>query len=137
MALDILHTWGPDNVGQLLTSTHEKRGKKEVANAIFNRIPTLEYLNSKGKIMLDGGASIVLPLEVAANTTARFYDVTPTSVVPKWDVTVFNRNVLPNDFVRYCKQQGSKIIWWLHDIADTRYLPDNTYLLVTPTNNGS
>jgi len=74
MALDILHTWGPDNVGQLLTSTHEKRGKKEVANAIFNRIPTLEYLNSKGKIMLDGGASIVLPLEVAANTTARFYD---------------------------------------------------------------
>lgn len=56
--------------------------------------------------------------------------VTPTSTVPKWDVTVFNRNVLPNDFVRYCKQQGSKIIWWLHDIVDTRYLPDNTYLLV-------
>ncbi len=72
--LDILHTWGPDNVGQLLVSTHEKRGKKEVANAIFNRIPTFEYLNSKGKIMLDGGASIVLPLEVARNTTAKFYD---------------------------------------------------------------
>lgn len=47
--------------------------------------------------------------------------------IPKWDVTVFNRNVLPNDFVRYCKQQGSKIIWWLHDIVDTRYLPDDTY----------
>ncbi len=74
MALDILHTWGPDNVGQLLVSTHEKRGKKEVANAIFNRIPTFEYLNSKGKIMLDGGASIVVPLEVARNTTAKFYD---------------------------------------------------------------
>ena len=72
--LDILHTWGPDNVGQLLVSTHEKRGKKEVANAIFNRIPTFEYLNGKGKIMLDGGASIVLPLEVARNTTAKFYD---------------------------------------------------------------
>lgn len=74
MALDILHTWGPDNVGQLLVSTHEKRGKKEVANAIFNRIPTFEYLNSKGKVMLDGGASIVMPLEVARNTTAKFYD---------------------------------------------------------------
>ncbi len=74
MALDILHTWGPDNVGQLLVSTHEKRGKKEVANAIFNRIPTFEYLNSKGKMMLDGGASIVVPLEVARNTTAKFYD---------------------------------------------------------------
>lgn len=74
MSLDILHTWGPDNVGQLLVSTHEKRGKKEVANAIFNRIPTFEYLNSKGKVMLDGGASIVVPLEVARNSTAKFYD---------------------------------------------------------------
>ncbi len=72
--LDILHTWGPDNVSQLLVSTHEKRGKKEVANAIFNRIPTLEYLNSKGKIMLDGGASIIMPIEVAKNSTAKFYD---------------------------------------------------------------
>jgi len=72
--LDILHTWGPDNVGQLLVSTHEKRGKKEVADAIFNRIPTFEYLNTKGKVMLDGGASIVMPLEVARNTTAKFYD---------------------------------------------------------------
>lgn len=50
--------------------------------------------------------------------------------VPKWDVTIFNRNVLPNDFVTYCKQQGSKIIWWLHDIVDTRYLPDATFKLV-------
>ncbi len=74
MSLDILHTWGPDNVGQLLVSTHEKRGKKEVADAIFNRIPTFEYLNSKGKVMLDGGASIVVPLEVAKNSTAKFYD---------------------------------------------------------------
>ncbi len=74
MALDLLHTWGPDNVGQLLVSTHEKRGKKEVANAVFNRIPTFEYLNTKGKIMLDGGASIVLPLEVAKNSTGKFYD---------------------------------------------------------------
>lgn len=72
--LDVLHTWGPDNVSQLLVSTHEKRGKKEVANAIFNNIPTFEYLNSKGKVMVDGGASIVLPLEVARNSTAKFYD---------------------------------------------------------------
>ncbi len=74
MSLDTLFTWGPDNVGQLLVSTHEKRAKKDVANAIFNRIPTLEYLNSKGRIMVDGGSSIVTPLEVASNTTAAFYD---------------------------------------------------------------
>ncbi len=52
------------------------------------------------------------------------------STVPKWDVTVFNRNVLPFDFVSYCKNNGSKIVWWLHDIVDTRYLPDATYTMV-------
>lgn len=74
MALDTLHTWGPDYVSQLLVSTHAKRPKKDVANAIFNRIPTFEYLNSKGKVMIDGGSSIVVPLEIARNTTAKFYD---------------------------------------------------------------
>ncbi len=49
--------------------------------------------------------------------------------VPKWDITIFNRNVLPKEFVTYCKQQGSKIIWWLHDIVDPRYLPDDTFRL--------
>ncbi len=49
------------------------------------------------------------------------------STVPKWDVTVFNRNVLPVDFVSYCKNNGSKIVWWLHDIVDPRYLPDATF----------
>lgn len=52
------------------------------------------------------------------------------STVPKWDVTVFNRNVLPFDFVSYCKNNGSKIVWWLHDIVDTRYLPDATFTMV-------
>lgn len=50
--------------------------------------------------------------------------------IPKWDITVFNRNALPMNFVQYCKQQGSKVIWWLHDIVDTRYLPDNAFILV-------
>ncbi len=51
------------------------------------------------------------------------------STVPKWDVTIFNRNVLPYDFVTYCKNNGSKIIWWLHDIVDPQYLPDGTFQL--------
>lgn len=74
MALDTLFTWGPDNVAQLLVSTLAKRPKKDVANAIFNNIPTFEYLNDKGRVMLDGGSSIVVPLEVAKNSTAKFYD---------------------------------------------------------------
>lgn len=70
---DLLHTWGPANVGELLASTNEKRIKKEVADAVFNRIPTLEYLNSKGKMMVDGGAALLVDLEVASNSTAAFY----------------------------------------------------------------
>ncbi len=52
------------------------------------------------------------------------------SSIGKWDITVFNRNVLPIDFVTYCKQQGSKLVWWLHDIVDPRYLPDDAFKLV-------
>ncbi len=33
-------------------------------------------------------------------------------------------------FVQHCKAQGSKIVWWLHDIVDTRYLPDDAFKLV-------
>lgn len=51
----------------------------------------------------------------------------PNEKAPKWDVAVLNRNVLPADFVAYCKEQGSKIIWWLHDIVDPRYLVDDTF----------
>lgn len=50
--------------------------------------------------------------------------------IPKWDITIFNRNALPSNFIQYCKQQGSKMIWWLHDIVDTRYLPDASFMLM-------
>lgn len=74
MALDTLFTWGPSNAGQLLTSTLSKRPKKDIQNAIFNAIPTFEYLNKAGKVMIDGGASVIVPLEVAKNDTAQSYD---------------------------------------------------------------
>lgn len=50
-------------------------------------------------------------------------------VIPKWDVTIFNRNVIPMQFAHYCKDNGIKMIWWLHDIVDTRYLPDGAFKL--------
>jgi glycosyltransferase involved in cell wall biosynthesis len=53
--------------------------------------------------------------------------VRSNSTIGKWNITVFNRNVLPKEFVLYCKEQGSKVIWWLHDIVDPRYLPDDTF----------
>lgn len=56
--------------------------------------------------------------------------VAPNSQIPKWDVAVFNRNVLPNDFVSYSKSIGARNIWWLHDIVQLTYLPDATYQTV-------
>lgn len=51
--------------------------------------------------------------------------------IPIWDVVVFNRNVLPKDFIEYNRQINAKIIWWLHDIVDLRYLKDDSYKYVT------
>lgn len=53
--------------------------------------------------------------------------ITNNDSITKWDVTVFNRDVLPKDFVLYCKEQGSKVIWWLHDIVQTTYLMDDAF----------
>jgi glycosyltransferase involved in cell wall biosynthesis len=53
--------------------------------------------------------------------------ILPSTKIEKWDITVFNRNMLPKDFVLYCKQRGSKIVWWLHDIVDFRYLEDDAF----------
>lgn len=47
--------------------------------------------------------------------------------IGKWDVTVFNRNVLPKEFVQYCKEIGAKVVWWLHDIVQLSYLPDDAF----------
>ncbi len=71
---DQIFTWGPANVGSLLATTMSKRPRKEAGDAVFNKIPTFEYLNTKGRVMLDGGATIVVPLEVSKNAGAAFYD---------------------------------------------------------------
>lgn len=50
--------------------------------------------------------------------------------VPKWDIVVFNRNVLPKEFIQYCKEIGAKIVWWLHDIVQLNYLTDDAFKYV-------
>ena len=50
--------------------------------------------------------------------------------IPKWDVLVCNRNLLPKDFILYSKEIGAKIIWWLHDIVQLTYLTDDTFKYV-------
>ncbi len=50
--------------------------------------------------------------------------------IGKWDVVVFNRNVLPKEFILYSKGIGAKIVWWLHDIVQLAYLQDDAFKLV-------
>jgi glycosyltransferase involved in cell wall biosynthesis len=50
-----------------------------------------------------------------------------TEKIPKWDVIVINRNGLNNQIVGYSKSIGAKVVWWLHDIVDFRYLQDSSY----------
>lgn len=70
---DTLFTMGPDNVDTLLATTVSNI-REELTDEVFNSNPTFAYLNSKGRMMLDGGASIVEPLMYGKNTTAQAYD---------------------------------------------------------------
>lgn len=45
----------------------------------------------------------------------------------KWDVLVVNRNGINNGLVEYSHSMGAKVVWWLHDIVDMRYLSDGAY----------
>ncbi len=70
---DTLFTHGPANVTTLLTTTLENR-RKDLQDAIFNDLATIKFLKDKGQVVIDGGASIVVPLMYAKNTTAQFYN---------------------------------------------------------------
>lgn len=56
--------------------------------------------------------------------------ITSGKSIGKWDITVFNRNILPKEFVMYCKDIGAKVIWWLHDIVQLSYLKDDAFMYV-------
>jgi hypothetical protein len=101
---DTTFTHGPSNVTTLLATTIENR-RKGIQDAIFDEIPTLKLLKQKGAI-IEGGATIVLPLLYETNSTAQFYngyeqlDTTPqdghTTAQYKWkeaavSISVSNR----------------------------------------------
>lgn len=70
---DTLHSHGPTNVTTLLTTTLENR-RRDLQDQIFNDLATIKFLKDKGQVIIDGGASIVVPLMYGENTTAQFYN---------------------------------------------------------------
>lgn len=47
--------------------------------------------------------------------------------LPPWDVLVVNRNGINLPLVRYAHSIKSRVVWWLHDIVDMRYLADSAF----------
>lgn len=70
-----LHSWGVSNIDTLLTLVREAvlKSGDYLHDQIFSAIPLLEYLNKKGKITMQGGASILVPLMYGKNSTFKAY----------------------------------------------------------------
>lgn len=76
MASTTLHTKGPANVDSLLATTRELilESKELLNDAIFNKIPLLNWLNTKARVSKQGGASILIPLLYGKNNTFAAYN---------------------------------------------------------------
>lgn len=70
---DKVFTYGVANVDSLLATTLSSI-QKTLADNIFTRYPLLYWLKDKNKIVLSGGASIIVPLMYAVNSTAKPYN---------------------------------------------------------------
>lgn len=113
--MKILFVCGTPNHDPLQRTTRPTGG-------ILNSLTLIpEYLASKGH-------------EVYVNSTYEkdevvngVHYVKTGKAIGRWDVAVFNRNILPKDFVNYCHEIGSKVVWWLHDIVQTTYLKDDAF----------
>jgi hypothetical protein len=85
---DTILSMTPATVTTLLTTTMENR-RKDLQDAIFNDLATIKFLKDKGQVILDGGATITVPLMYAKNTTAAFYNgYDPIDVTPQEGFTV-------------------------------------------------
>jgi hypothetical protein len=85
---DTLFTWGPANVTTLLTTTMENRDIKDIQDAVFNDLVLIRHLVDKNSVRRAGGASIIVPIRSAKNTTVGSYDGFQTiDVSPQEELT--------------------------------------------------
>jgi len=97
---------------------------KKPTGGILNSLTLVpQYLASKGHEVY---VSCTCPKKSKVNGVT-YLPLSHKEKIPKWDVVVFNRNGLNNQMVSYSKSIGAKVVWWLHDIVDFRYLEDGSY----------
>lgn len=105
------------------TSNHDPKARtSRPTGGILNSLTLIpEYLASKGHDVY------VRSTYNKSEDINGVHYLAENQAIPKWDVTVFNRDVLPKDFVTYCKENGTKVVWWLHDIVQISYLKDDAF----------
>jgi hypothetical protein len=76
MASTTLFTYGPANVDALLTATRSAilKAREFLNDAIFTTIPVLKWLEKRAQVKLQGGASILVPILYAKNTSFKAYN---------------------------------------------------------------
>lgn len=100
------------------------RKDKKACGGILNSLTIIpQYLASKGHEVYV--ASSYEPEETINGV--HYHPISKEIGIPKWDITVLNRNGVNAPLVRYSHEIGAKVVWWLHDIVDFRYLYDSSY----------
>lgn len=88
----------PNSTFTELVSTTFRKHKKEIADNLSTRNALLKYMNKRGpKRLLDGGLTIVTPLDYAANSTYQRYS--------DWDVL----NIAQSDVITSAEYQWRQI----------------------------
>ena len=100
------------------------RKDKKATGGILNSLTIIpQYLAQKGH---EVWVACQYDKEVTVNGV-HYHPINKELTIPSWDITVLNRNGVNAPLVNYSKKIGAKVVWWLHDIVDFRYLEDASY----------
>ena len=92
---------------------------------------TLTSLTKVPEYLAKRGHAVYVQSEYKKNDIVNGVNyVEPGKAIPKWDVVVFNRNLVNKDFIEYGKKFGAKSIWWIHDLVDERQFTADDYKYV-------
>ena len=100
------------------------RKEKKACGGILNSLTIIP------KLLAQRGHDVTVKCSISEKAEVdgvKYMPVGLTELIPKWDVIVLNRNGVTNPIVGYAHQIKTKVVWWLHDIVDMRYLDDASY----------
>jgi glycosyltransferase involved in cell wall biosynthesis len=100
------------------------RKDTKACGGILNSLTIIpQYLAKQG---WDVTVKCTVPEKIEANGV-KYIPYELKEAIPKWDITILNRNGINLPLVNYSHEIGAKVVWWLHDIVDFRYLEDSGY----------